>query len=76
MIQPNQPKLQDLKNQAYALARSLGLRCTQAQHFKRRGLTTGLDLRTKSGWQYLIQRLNQMAHGVVVPLLKSQSLAA
>jgi len=74
--QAKQPKLQNLKNQVYVLANSLGLRCSQTQHFKKRGLTKKLDLRTKIGWQQLADRLNQLAYGVVVPLLRQQPIAA
>lgn len=69
-------KMQDLKNQAIALAKSLGLRCTQTSHFKKRGLTVGLDLRFKHCWVILIQRLKSLASGVVVPFLLQQPIAA
>ncbi|MDF5726616.1 MAG: hypothetical protein PUP92_00915 [Rhizonema sp. PD38] len=70
-----QVKLKDLKNQAYAIARGLEMNCSQTQHFKRRGLTTGLDLRCKSSWIQLIARLQELAGGVVVPLLQRHTYA-
>ncbi len=69
-------KIQDFKNQAFQVAQSLGLHCTQTAHFKKRGLTVGLDLRFKHCWVTLIQRLKSLASGVVVPFLKQQPIAA
>jgi hypothetical protein len=40
-------KIKDLKAAAFKLAQSLGLHCTQTKHFKKRGLTKGLDMRRK-----------------------------
>ncbi|MUG98913.1 hypothetical protein F7734_44120 [Scytonema sp. UIC 10036] len=68
-------KLQDIKNMAYAIARSLGLKLTQTRHFKRH-CGQGLDLRTKRGWLMLCVRLRSLANGVVVSLfLQSQAAA-
>jgi hypothetical protein len=69
-------KMQDLKNQAFQLAQKLGLHCTQTAHFKKRCLTVGLDLRFKNCWAILIQRLKELAFGVVVPFLQQQPIAA
>lgn len=71
-----QAKIQDLKNQAYAIARSLGLKCCQTAHFKKRGLTVGLDLRRKTSWMQLINRLKELASGTVIPFLRQQPIAA
>ncbi|MBO3463021.1 hypothetical protein G7B40_041060 [Aetokthonos hydrillicola Thurmond2011] len=68
-------KLKDIKNRAIALAKSLGLTLTQTKHFKKH-VGQGLDLRTKRGWLILCDRLNQLAGGVVVRLLKQSALAA
>lgn len=73
--QAKQPKLQDLKNQAFAIAKSLGLRCLTTQHFKKR-VGIGLDLRCKYCWMQLIERLKELAGGVVVSLLQRQPIAA
>ncbi|MBW4636471.1 MAG: hypothetical protein KME30_32735 [Iphinoe sp. HA4291-MV1] len=73
----NPVKLQDLKQLAYAIAKECGLSCTQTKHFKKRGLTVGLDLRFKRDWQILIDRLNELKGGVLVPfLLKTSKVAA
>lgn len=69
-----QTRLQDLKDAAFRLAKSLGLHCTQTKHFKRRFV--GLDFRTKSGWLQLLERLKELADGVLVPFLKQQPIAA
>lgn len=78
-------KLQIIKNQAFALAKSLGLHCTQTTHFKKRRLTVGLDLQTKRGWLVLCDkqsllakrdRLKELATGVLVPFLCQQPIAA
>jgi hypothetical protein len=74
MTQQATQKLQDIKNQAYAIARSLGLKLTQTRHFKRH-CGAGLDLRTKAGWLMLCDRLKELVSGVVVPFLKSQIAA-
>ena len=71
-----QIKLKDLKEAALKLAKALGLHCTQTAHFKKRGLTVGLDLRFKSAWAILCVRLKELAGGVVVPFLKAQPIAA
>lgn len=66
MTQKQQPKLQDIKNTAIAIAIALGLRCVQTPHFKKH-VGKGLDLRTKKGWLVLIERLKELAaSGVVV----------
>ncbi len=70
-----QPKMQDLKRQAVALANSLGLRCTQTRHFKKH-VGEGLDLRFKRCWVQLIERLNNLRGGVVIPFLQQQPIAA
>ncbi len=70
----NQPKLKDLKQLAYIIAKECGLTCTQTKHFKKRFV--GLDLRFKRDWQVLIDRLNEMKGGVVVPFLLKTSVAA
>jgi len=44
---PTQPKMQDLKNQAIALAKSLGLHYTQTRHLKRH-IAEDLDLRRQT----------------------------
>lgn len=68
-----QPKLQDLKRQALALAQALGLKCTQTASLKKH-VGQGLDLRRKDAWVRLIERLNSLRGGVVVPfLLQSQA---
>lgn len=69
-----QPKLQQLKEQAYTLAKSLGLHCTQTKHLKKR-FGIGLDFRTKSGWLQLLLRLNELAGGVVISYLLQQPIA-
>ena len=67
-----QPKLQDLKRRALALAKSLGLQYTQTHHFKKH-VGQGLDLRRKACWMQLIERLNSLRGGVVVPFLQAQA---
>ncbi|MBW4636434.1 MAG: hypothetical protein KME30_32530 [Iphinoe sp. HA4291-MV1] len=69
-----QVKLQTLKDAAFALAKKLGLSCTTTKHFKKRFI--GLDFRTKSGWAMLIERLKELAFGVLVPFFKQQPIAA
>jgi hypothetical protein len=64
-----QVKIKDLKAAAFKLAKSLGLHCTQTKHFKKRGLTKGLDMRRKDAWASLLNRLEALRFGVVVPLL-------
>lgn len=73
--QAKQPKLQDLKNEAFALAHKMGLKLTQTAHFKKH-CGQGLDLRTKAGWAKLIERLQSLSGGVVVSLLTQQPIAA
>lgn len=63
------PKLSDLKSAAFKLAKSLGLGCSQTKHFKKRGLTKGLDLRRKDAWIKLMERLEELRNGVVIPHL-------
>lgn len=70
-----QPKLQQLKDQAFALARNLGLKLTTTKHFKKH-CGQGLDLRTKAGWATLIERLQSLVGGVVVSLFSRQAVAA
>ncbi len=70
-----QPKMQDLKRQAIALANSLGLRCTQTRHLKRH-IAEDLDLRRKDAWVQLIQRLEDLRGSVVVLHLQQQPIAA
>lgn len=62
-----QPKLQQFKQQAFQLAKSLGLHCTQTKHFKKRFI--GLDFRCKSAWLTLLSRLNELASRLNVPHL-------
>lgn len=69
-----QLKLQQLKNAAFRLAKELGLHCSQTRHFKKRFV--GLDLRTKASWLCLIERLKELASGVVVALLLKQQLTS
>ncbi len=64
-----QVKIKDLKAAAIALAKSLGLHCTQTKHFKKRGLTKGLDMRRKDAWVSLMNRLEKLRNGVVIPHL-------
>jgi hypothetical protein len=61
--------IKDLKAAAFKLAKSLGLHCTQTKHFKKRGLTKGLDMRRKDAWVKLMQRIEALRFGVVVPHL-------
>lgn len=61
--------LKDLKAAAFQLAKSLGLHCTQTKHFKKRGLTKGLDMRRKDAWVSLMNRLEALRNGVVIPHL-------
>lgn len=68
-------KLQIIKNQAFQLAQSLGLKLTQTHHFKKH-VGQGLDLRTKQGWLLICDRLKSLASGVVVRLLQQQPIAA
>ena len=68
-------KLQDIKNQAFQLAQSLGLKLTQTHHFKRH-VGKGLDLRSKKGWLLVCDRLKSLASGVVVRILQQQPIAA
>lgn len=75
MTQQATQKLQDIKNMVYAIARQLGLRCSQTHHFKRH-CGQGLDLRTKAGWLMLCDRLRNLASGVVVPFLQQSKFAA
>ena len=70
-----QPKLQDLKRRALALAKSLGLQYTQTHHLKKH-IGQGLDLRRKDAWVQLIERLNSLRGGVVIPFLQQQPIAA
>jgi hypothetical protein len=68
-------KLQDIKSQAFQLAKSLGLTFTQTHHFKKH-VGQGLDLRSKKGWLLVCDRLKSLASGVVVRLLQQQPIAA
>ncbi|MBP5971550.1 MAG: hypothetical protein KME46_29750 [Brasilonema angustatum HA4187-MV1] len=68
-------KLQEIKNAAFKLAQKMGMFCTQTQHFKKRGLTVGLDLRSKRGWLLLIDRIAAMETGVLVPFLRQAATA-
>ncbi len=70
-----QRKMQDLKNQAIALAKSLGLHCTQTRHLKRH-VAEDLDLRRKDAWVQLIERLEGLRSSVVVLHLQQQPIAA
>jgi hypothetical protein len=62
-------KIKDLKAAAFQLAKTLGLHCTQTKHLKKRGLTKGLDMRRKDAWASLLNRLEALRFGVVVPHL-------
>lgn len=68
-------KLQDIKNQAFQLAKSLGLKLTQTHHFKKH-VGKGLDLRSKQGWLIVCDRLRKLASSVVVHLFQQQPIAA
>ena len=70
-----QRKMQDLKNQAIALAKSLGLHHTQTRHLKKH-IAEDLDLRRKDAWVQLIQRLESLRNSVVVAHLLQQPIAA
>lgn len=70
-----QPKLQQLKDQAFEIAKALGLKLTTTKHFKRH-CGQGLDLRSKAGWAKLIERLQSLVGGVVVSLFSRQEVAA
>lgn len=70
-----QPRMQDLKNQAIALAKSLGLHYTQTRHLKRH-IAEDLDLRRKDSWVQLIQRLEGLRSSVVVRHFQQQPIAA
>lgn len=61
--------IKDLKAAAFKLAQSLGLTCTTTAQLKKRGLTKGLDMRRKDAWVSLMQRLEALRFGVVVPRL-------
>lgn len=60
--------IKDLKAAAFKLAQSLGLHCTTTAQLKKH-VAKGLDMRRKDAWVKLMQRLEALRFGVVVPHL-------